>query len=515
MRRIFDTKFLRLLLILALAAGFYAWTGAAGCSGGPGGQQMPEAGEGATGAPLITIPAPTSNYINVTAPNADGKVLVYGYIYADESKATVAKGATTKTVVPLSGVTVIVTNAATGDEESTTTDSTGFFSVLINGSIGDSIEVKYIDPETGEESQTTTIVVTNETSPLSAADGMKVKSVAVGPGDFAYVVSNDGTNSEISKIDMDDGATLSTTAKFSGKKFDRIAIHKTMNFAAVLDTSAKKLYWYNLSNLADDMAATSMEDISTTPTSVAVSDVANVEIQSAGMVIVAHDVNNVSGIISLYMVSSDATPTLGIPTTDNCLGHPDDNAYPACDDVIIGPTGATHVDVTKTSEGSARLAFVATYDDNGTTKRAVHFSYFDTYTELGPMADFAEPYVSQTHGAGAMFYDMAWYDGDTVLLTDNTNGNLLKFKDSSGEMGSETLAVGTDPTGIAVDESNGRAFVAVRSANAILTVDMSGFVLGDDSYDANYGPTWLVHDDGIIGMILTEPMAMFGVVGVP
>lgn len=458
----------------------------------------------------IPIPAPTGGYINGTAPGTDGKIIVYGYIYV--------AGA------PLPNVTVTVTNTSIDSSinpglkagispaisVTTTTDANGSFSTTIRASVGDNINIQYTDSATGRLSDATSTTVNNDTQPMSSTTMVPYDVDLDKDDSYAVIVANDGTNSEIIEINLATGAVV-TRATFTAVTFDKVAVHSTLNHAAVLDTTNLMFYWYDLANLADDMTPTASATISTTPYDVAVvaldNNITN-PYSAYDMIFVSHDINAAYGYLTAWAIYSNAT--LAAPNTDLSINHPsDDAAFPVACDAGSNPTctglSATNISLIQTAANQALLAIMAQFANGDKV------TYFETpYINLaGPTVELELSLTSLATATSTAWdpYDLIWYQENTALMTDSTNGSLIALDKSGTNITASTLAVGTLPRGVYPDATNNRAFVADQTGNSVFNINMTNFTLSGTSYTANYAPTELVYDSNKIGVILTNPDA--------
>lgn len=454
-----------------------------------------------TDAPPIYLPAPTGVYLGVTAPDVYGNAIVYGYIYADNE--------------PRPGVTVTVTNNNTTAQASTTTSDTAYFEVIITAEVGHTLKVKYAEPTTGRESTETELIVSNDTQTMSS-DTMVPYDVAGDLNDGqAILAANDGTNSEIIKADLATGQIIDR-ANFLNVTFDKIAIHNGRNHAAVLDTANRMLYWYDISNLSDGMAPTSWDNLNSEPIDVAVVQLNDTPWTTDDMVVVSHNRNESDyGILSIYAIGTGETPTLGFPTTTNCIGHPSDTTtYPNCTaNSNPKPSKATEIDLTKMSTNQAAIAMLVEYDNDD---KVIHFVSFNQAFSGAPITLnlSAGGYDSGILPAGSNPYALKWYDDNNALMTDIQSGDLLMFTAGSGsEITTRTLAIGTGIRSLATDSDNNRVFVADQTSNTVLNIDMTNFGLNGTTYGAKFNPTGLVYyqQDSAdrLGVILTSPRPMF------
>lgn len=466
-------------------------------------------GDSATGAPPVYLPAPTGGYINTTSPDANGNVMVYGYIYAEG--------------LPVPDAEVAVNNATSGTSQTATADANAFFSVTIGASVGDSLSVSYTDPATGQTSEATTVTVTNETQAMSSTT-MIQKDMDIDTNDgLAVIVANDGTNSEIVEINLATGS-VQNRATFHSITFERVAVHSGLNYAAVLDTANNRLFWYDLANLADDMAETSNADISADSHDVAVANLEDTPYTTEQMVVVSHDLNINYGFLSIYGISSGATPALVSATTNNCIGHPSDTIYyPNCSGSIdrYTPVAATRLDMVKNAANQAYLAVVVGYDNNGDRSKVVHFvTFFQGGLSANISLDLTlGEYFSELLDAGVDPYDIDWYNDTSALMTDSGGGSLFGLTMSgTDEIDSETLAIGTGIRGVASDSDNSAAYIADQSSDSILKVDMTAFAQSGTTYPAIANPTEIGYytsgDTRRIGAILTTPESLFKTIDV-
>jgi len=460
-----------------------------------------------TDAPPVYLPAPTGGYINSTSPDADGNVMVYGLIYADG--------------LPVSDAEVSVTNSTAGTSATATADTSAYFSLTIAASVGDSLSVSYTDPATGQTSEATEITVTSETLTMSSAS-MVLRDMSIDTSDgLAVTVANDGTDSEIIEINLETGAP-SARATFHNLLFEKIAVHSGLNYAAVLDTTNNRLHWYDLASLSDDMAELSTADIAAQSHDVAVANLEDTPYTTDQMVVVSHDAN-VRSILSIYAISSGATPALVSASTNNCIGSPQDTAfYPNCSAAsAFSPVRATRLAMVKNAANEAYLALVADYDNNGTASKVVQFvTFFQGATGLAITLDLTlGEYFSELLTDGVEPYDITWYNETQALMTDSGGGNLYRLTMSgTDEIDAETLAIGTSIRGVASDSDNNVAFVADQDADAILNVDMTAFDLSGTTWPAILDPTeigyYISGSTQRLGVILTSPQSLFKTIDV-
>lgn len=485
-------KIFRIMFVAALALLTPLFATATGCGGG------------ATTSPPVYLPAPTGGYINTTAPDENGNILVFGLVYANS--------------VPVPYAEVSVTNKNTTTVATATADDAAYFSLTIAGSIGDILSIIYTDPESGYTSEATELTVGNSLQAMSSGSMSPYGVAADTASDQSIAVANDGTNSEIIKIDIATGA-IDTRAAFSNKKYDRIAVHSGLGFAAVLDTTSGELAWYDLSNLSSDMAATSTADISATPHDVAVADLDATPYTTDDFVVVTHDRNNLYGVVSIFPIVAGSPPTLGAPSTNNCIGDPDDATYyPNCSALsAYTPTKAGIADIVRNSNNFAYLAFVEYYDTGTGELPVVHFAHF-TQGGIGVGFSFdltPGNYFSTDLGASVVPYAIRWYTDTVALLTDPTLGVLYRLEESTGtSIASQPLTVGSSPLGVAADSANNRAFVADQAQSSIVGVDMTDFQLSGTTYPALFHPTDITYDENKLGVVLTIPLPLFKVIDV-
>lgn len=503
-------KVLKIIVAAMLIVSFSIF--AAGCSSSA---TSDTAGgmDGLTGAPPISIPAPTGGHIGATAPGANGKSLVFGHLYKEDT--------------PLGNVDVTVTNQNTSDSATAVTDDSAYFSVDIPASKGDVLGVTYTDPISGEESEALEITVTDEIQPMSSVN-MIPKDVALDKDDgIAVLVANDGTNSEIVEIDMTTGAHHAR-ATFANKTFDKIAIHSGLNFAAILDAGNNMLYWYDLADLSNDMTPAGWDNFYTTPHDVAIVDLDNTDSSTPfDFIVVSNDLDTRAysyGFVTTYAINNNEAHTLAYPRTQDSINSPESpdgygsHCYsysrPAC-------VRATHVSLIDSADNRGWLAVTAEYSD-GT--KAVHFALTSQYKDpvLGPTISL-EVTRASLHGTviatGAEPDDLVWYEDDTALLADSTNKTLTRLDAAEyNDITGQNLSVGTRPMGVYPDAENDRAFVADEGANKIFDVAMTDLELSETSFTANYAPTKLVYySEGSlekIGVIITSPEPLFQTIDV-
>jgi hypothetical protein len=473
------------------------------------------AGCSSSGAPPLSIPAPTSGYVTVTAPDESGNAHVYGFIVADGAVVPNATVTITNTTASVS----VNTEKGLGKSSSTvstttTTGADGSFSAQIAASTGDSIVVTYTDPASGQESDPLTTTVTGTVEPMSSTT-MVPRAVDMGADGYAYLVANDGTNSEIIKVNMLTGAL--TRATFAGKKFDKIAVHSGMNYAAVLDTANKAMYWYNLANLANELTASGSAAFSSIIYDVAVVDLGAAGAVTDDFIAVSHDIADY-GFFTTYAINSSTGALYAGRTSGNCISHPSDTSYyPLC---MIGvsnpsPLRATKIDLIADSGNLARMTLVAEYNNAGTTDKYAHFIHFDQFgTDI--YFSSSQTYRSVTVGSAADPYQLAWYNDMKAAFTDQTAGTLVKLYDDGSTLTATSLTLSTGPRGLYPDSANTRLFAAEQGTDKVLNVDMANFVLSGTSYSAIYDPTGVVYyTDGTshkIGVITTSPEPAFHVI---
>lgn len=490
-----NLKIMRMLLVAAFISLLPLLIYATGCGG-----------SSPTPTP-ISIPAPTGGYINSTAPS-EGKIFVYGYIYVEDE--------------PLPNIDVLVTNTSTSGTASTTADENAYFSTEIEASVGDSINVQYQDPATGNMSDPSSFTTADKAQPMPTS-GMIQQDVDVDTNEgYAYIVANDGTDSQIIQIDLATGSLAGQSPIYTDATFDKIAVHSGINYAAILDTGAasNQLYWCDLTDVT---GTCSRYDISNTPYDVAVSNLNDTPAPPTDdMVVVSREYSN-WGLLDIFSIPDSAPATLNSSTTQNCISHPDDTPYPWCSAAMtVTPLRATLLSITKDSSNRARLALAAEYNEAGTTDVVVHYIYF---SQLGNNISIAVPSpgtatypASLELAAGINPYAIAWYAEGTALATDSVGGNLIMLEESGGTISSQSLAVGTGPKGVAGDSDNNRAFVADEGQDSVLTIDMTNFELSGTEYDAHYQPTELTYyggaSTGKIGVILTSPEQLFLIIDV-
>ncbi|MFH1874138.1 MAG: hypothetical protein ABH859_03010 [Pseudomonadota bacterium] len=492
------------------------------CGGGAG------SGGGTTGSSPISLPAPTAGYITVTSPDASGKSLVYGYIYANN--------------LPVGNATVKVTNTTAAAQANlagkslkaagetlvtTTTDTTGYFSTSINANLNDTITVTYIDPGTGEESEAYSTTVNSNNQVLSSSSTMIPQDVAMDwDNGLAVIVANDGTNSEIIEINMATGLVYQR-ASFAGVLFDRIAVHSSFDHAAILDTTNDTLHWYDLAALADNIAATSSDAFEIDIHDVAIAELADVPLTTADFVAVAHDFETENfGFLDIYEINSGAPYSLNDPTRSNCLPTPDDEDYPNCSltsDPM--PVRATKLDIIQTTLNYAKMVLFAEYAGG---ERVVHFAHFRSFigaplisfelrdpdSTLFPRSGDLDPEISP--------FDLSWYNDDLALMTDNNGTDLIMLAETNTTLGPRIeatgLEVGTAPQGIATNPAGNEIYIADNSANSIVNVDMITSSLTTTSYTANVAPTQIVYypttTGGILGVIVTNPVPIFKTINI-
>lgn len=457
-------------------------------------------------APPITLPAPTGGYMNTTAPDANGNVLVYGYIYS-ESKA-------------MPGVDVDVTNATTSTAASTTTDVNAYFLVSIAASVGDNLKVKYTDPATGEESAETDMPVSNSRQPMSSATTL-VHDVDYDSGTgYAVIVANDGTNSQIIEVNPSNGAIV-VRASFSNVLFDKVSVHGGFNYAAVLDTTSNTLYWYDLANLADNMTPGDWITLNDEVHDVAVADLDDTPLTTSDLIVVSHDYNATNmSFLTTYVIASGGSSFFA--GTAGCIPYPTDIFYPTCsaaNDPAL--SRVTKIDFVKTADNWARLAMVAEYSG----AKAAHFVSFTQIGNNALINTGASPGTAKYPHSAAIDasldpYAIEWYNENIALMTNSATNALYKLDASTvGTLDvSSPLTVGIKPRGIATDSAGTRAFVANEDDNNVVNVNMASFALTGTSYTANYSPTHVIYyrDSATkkIGVALSEPEPMFGTIDI-
>ncbi len=487
-----DSKigFFKVLLVAAILLIPVIFTTISGCGGGD--------------TTPVTLPAPTSGYIDGTAPDQEGNSLVYGFLYAEDELLTDTE--------------VTATNDDTGDTESDTSDATGFFSIMIGASIGDTISVRYIDPVTGQISEPTEIIITDNIQQMTST-AMVPKDVDIDTDDgIAMVVANDGTDSELIGIDLTTGQVTSRTT-FHNLLFERIAVQSALDYAAVLDTTADRLYWYDLESLSDDMAETSNADIGAESYDVAVADLDGTPYTTDELIVVSHDQNGVGGgFLSIFGIQTWGTPVIASATTTNCFGQPQDTTYyPNCNAVsAFTPLRATRLDMVRDSNNRAYLAMIAEYNNAGVESKVVHFV---TFFQGGTGAPITLTYTAGTYFSELLDdiidpYTIAWYDENTALMVDSTNALLHRLTASGTDaIDSRSISVGSQPMGVFGDSGNNRAFVADQTGNVVINIDMTNFLLSGTTYSANLAPTDLVYYEDAtnqrVGTNLTSPIPLF------
>lgn len=454
--------------------------------------------------PPIAIPAPTGGYINTTAPDSEGKVLVYGYIVANSQ--------------PQALIGVTVTNTTTSATSAATTDVNAYFEANIAASVGHSLNVTYTD-SSGQTSQATAFTVSDENQRIT----MTPYDVALGVFDYAYVVANDGVDSEIVEVNLTSGKVIREFT-FAGKLFDKIAIASFINYGAILDSTNKTLYWYDFGNLASEMAATSTKTFTTTPNDVALVELDTSPFVTDGMVVVSHDVNAGGGVLTTFPTDITVTPvTLGVETSTNCIGYPTDANYPNCPGTTYDAVGASRIGLIRTVNNSAHLAIVVYYSDGTDNQSAVHYVYFSQAgTGLSITFRLTAPptYSSLSLDNNESPYAVSWYTDDVSLMTDTTNNTLIRLEETAGVLGSQTITL-EGPRGVFASSDKGHAYVADQGTeHTIRVIDMSNFTLDSTSYAANYGPTELTQYYDVttgaesLGVILTSPTSLFRTINI-
>lgn len=453
-----------------------------------------------TGTSPISIPAPTGGYLTASAPNPDGKSLVYGYIIVSDTR--------------IPNVEVAVRNPTSSDSATATTNDEAFFSTLVSASLGDTIYVKYKDSDTDRWSEEATVTVDNETQPMSSA-GMVPYDIALGSGGLAYVVGNDGTDSEIAELDLVN-KTVSNRAIFTNTTFDKVASHSGIDHIAVLDTAGDMLYWFDTETLEDDVSAVSEFGI-TDPTDVAIADLSpDATIDDVVMVSVQ------STTVSLRFYTIDPDNDTLSSTGTFCFAHPDDAAgdsIVACSPgYTVQPTQTTTVSAIVTTTDAARVSLITEYGDGST---AYHW---------GLLTSTAPPAITVATDAGSLARSFSiefetdddpnkieWYNQTNALVTDSTNGNLMFLEEecpAACNIDRMETTAGTQPVGIVSDSDNNRAFVADEAGDNILGVDLTGgtVALSGDNLTAQVGPTEMVYYEsdgsGVLGVVLPASTVM-------
>lgn len=479
-------------------------------------------GGGSTSSnPPISIPAPTGGYINGTAPSSvDGKALVYGYIMVDGTpKPNVNVKITNTTAVAAIAPSLKATVAPKAITVTTITDANAYFSTSIAATVGDTINIQYEDPTYLEYSDPASFTVGNKIQPIPTS-GMIPQDVDIDTDTgYAYVVANDGTDSQIIAVDLTTGSIVKTI-DYPSATFDKIAVHSSSGYAAVLDTdaSSNNLKWCDLSATGTGTCAS--YDPVGIPEDVAVIDLADSPATTGDFVVITYAYSNTSyAFASTYPITTSGSSYV----LDNahlyniCISNPDDRYYPTCLGSLTDPvpTGATLVTLTSTALNVPRMSIIAEYDDGS---KVAYFFYFTLSSGQVQLNTTAGTYLYATLTTGVTPYALEWYNISNALIIDTANNQLLKLTDATTTITQESIAAGTAPRGLAPDSVNNRAFVADYSANTVLKVDMTTFQLSGTEYNVRYGPTDLVYySDGTVqsvGAILTSPEPLFQTIDV-
>lgn len=446
-----------------------------------------------TGAPPVVLPAPTAGNITVTAPDADGNVRVIGETGAVAANAEV-------TVTNLSRPLSIVVRAASSCLSATTTaDADGAFEAEIAASVGDTITVSYVDPATNEESEALETTVPADVIPTGAKE-FNIYDAALGAGATAYIVSNDGTNSEITVVNMVSKET--TRYQFAGKLFDLIAVSAGIGYAAVIDSTNGNLYWYNLARLSDDATPISV----TNPTNVSIADYSGNELFS-GVVLVTREDSSLS--ISFFsIVSSDNSLR---EYESRCFGIPEEGTTPHSCGERSPHVKTIGADMYDTGGGSAEGLAIATYEDGSWY---YHWFYLPPMNSEYQLMDGESGYSAPLTGAQS---PSSVRISDSIgVVTDSLNNTLYKLSWVDDALTPTSITVGSSPMDVAVDTANYRAFVSNAGDDTISVVDIENATVSSTTIEAKFAPGALVYDStkNLLGVVLTGSNAL-GIISPP
>ncbi len=406
-------------------------------------------GGSASGAPPVSIPAPSPARLRVTSPSQDGLVTVTG------SSGAVAGGNTVRVTdigvtgaTPLHAVLDVLTDAlippaeaqATGFVE-VTAAADGSFTLQIKAKIGDTLSVVQIDPVNGAQSPATQLVVPANSPPL----GFSPAAVTVDGAGMGYAVGSQGGSGIVAVINLELNSVVGTF-NIAANNPNAVDFNPANNKLIIADQTNNEVLF------VDPSTPLAQNSIPVTgPQSVAVDTLTNRAV-----------VGTTNATQSFVLIN---LATESILTTD-----PITNA---------SNPGATYLGSPAVDAANGRAVVVSNFSDGSSQIAAVDLTV-PAFTHFEVVPD------SNLRGAAVLNTNQA--------LASDAGNNRILFADLTGAVSVSGLAVGTNPRGVAVNGAGTVAFVANQDDHTISVIDIASRSVSS-TQDAGINPLGVSHFD--------------------
>lgn len=409
-------------------------------------------------APPVSIPAPVVTKIRIEFPD-NGVSTITGEAGAVTGGNTVrainlTQGGTAQWWEPLLWSTAL---AQTTNDVVANAD--GSFSLDIDAAIGDRIQIFQI--ENGVDG--TPIVLTVPFQPLALTFTPTGSAVDVAGG-MAFFIGNDGSSGVVAPVTLGANPSLGTLITLPAGCSNPTAVaYDPINDRLIVvanDTGAV------CAVPLDGSAATVLATLTVNPVNVAIH-------VGAAKAVITNNSPDATVEVSILDISTPVPAFAPVPVTNPIGSNPNQTTTP--------------VVMTETDSGTNYAVVVIEYS-NGQFFAFVIDVDGPVVIGGGSLLDLANP------------EGLAGFNNTNGILTDALGlAHILDINTGTGAVSiNNSVQVGAEPRGVAIDEANNRAYVANNSDNTLSVLDISDPTAAsvDTTLDVGTGPTSVVVDTG-------------------